>query len=43
MEETNKKPNDGMNIGGLSALFNYILVDYAGGRVGFKPKSPELV
>ena len=28
----------GMNIGGISALFNYILVDYAGARVGLKPK-----
>lgn len=43
MEETNGQPNDGMNIGGLSALFNYILIDYVAGRVGFKPKSPELV
>ena len=24
-----EKPQDGMNIGGLSALFNYILIDYA--------------
>jgi hypothetical protein len=28
----------GMNIGGLSALANYILVDYQNARVGFKPK-----
>jgi hypothetical protein len=28
----------GMNIGGLSALVNYILIDYANNRVGFKPK-----
>jgi len=28
----------GMNIGGLSALANYILVDYKNARVGFKPK-----
>lgn len=28
----------GMNIGGISALFNYILVDYAAGRVGLKRK-----
>jgi hypothetical protein len=42
MEDANGKPNDGLNIGGLSALFNYILIDYAGARVGFKPKSPEL-
>jgi hypothetical protein len=27
----------GMNIGGISALFNNILVDYAGSRVGMKP------
>jgi hypothetical protein len=43
MEEVNKIPNDGMNIGGLSALFNYILIDYASARVGFKTKPPELV
>jgi hypothetical protein len=42
MEETDGKPNDGMNIGGLSALFNHILIDYAAARIGFKPKSPEL-
>jgi hypothetical protein len=42
MEETNGKPNDGMNIGGLSALFNYILIDYVAARVGFKPKPPQL-
>jgi hypothetical protein len=28
----------GMNIGGISALVNSILIDYAGARVGFKPK-----
>jgi hypothetical protein len=32
-----------MNIGGLSALFNYILIEYAAARVGFKTKPPELV
>jgi hypothetical protein len=42
LEETNGKPNDGMNIGGLSALFNYILIDYVAARVGFKPKPPKL-
>jgi hypothetical protein len=30
--------NQGMNIGGLSALFNHILIDYAAGKVGFKSK-----
>jgi len=29
---------NGMNIGGLSALFNYILIDYTAARVGFKRK-----
>ncbi len=28
----------GMNIGGLSALENYILIDYPNARVGLKPK-----
>ena len=28
----------GMNIGGISALFNMILIDYANGCVGLKPK-----
>jgi hypothetical protein len=28
----------GMNIGGISALVNYILVDYQNARVGLKPK-----
>jgi hypothetical protein len=28
----------GMNTGGISALFNYLLVDYANARVGLKPK-----
>jgi hypothetical protein len=27
----------GMNVGGLSALFNRILIEYAGGRVGLAP------
>jgi hypothetical protein len=31
----------GMNIGGLSALFNSILIDFAGSRVGFKAKQPD--
>jgi hypothetical protein len=30
----------GMNIGGISALFNDILVDYAGSQVGFRAKAP---
>jgi hypothetical protein len=30
--------NQGMNIGGLSALFNYILINYAAARVGLKAK-----
>jgi hypothetical protein len=35
--------NQGMNIGGLSALFNSILVDYASAQVGFKAKPIELI
>jgi hypothetical protein len=31
--------NNGMNIGGLSALFNYLLVDYASARIGLKHKT----
>jgi hypothetical protein len=30
----------GMNIGGISALFNYILIDYKNKRVGFNPRAP---
>jgi hypothetical protein len=33
-------PQNGMNVGGISALFNDILVDYATARVGFKAKAP---
>ena len=40
METTDGVNNQGMNIGGLSALFNDILIDYASGRIGFKPKVP---
>ena len=29
---------EGMNIGGITALFNRILIDYAGTQVGFAPK-----
>jgi hypothetical protein len=29
---------DGMNIGGLTALFYSILIDYKNARIGFKPK-----
>jgi hypothetical protein len=29
----------GMNTGGISALVNYILVDYQQSQVGLKPKS----
>jgi hypothetical protein len=43
MWDTQGIPNDGMNIGGLSALFNYILIDYVAAKVGFKAKPPELV
>jgi hypothetical protein len=32
---------NGMNIGGLSALFNYILIGYASAKVGFKVKPSE--
>jgi hypothetical protein len=31
----------GMNIGGLSMLFNSLLIDQTGGRVGFKRKVPS--
>jgi hypothetical protein len=34
---------EGMNIGGLSALFNYIVIDYAAAKVGFKAKPAKLV
>jgi hypothetical protein len=34
---------NGMNIGGLSALFNFILIDYVSALVGFKAKPLELV
>lgn len=40
METTDGVNNQGMNIGGLSALFNDILIDYESGRIGFKPKVP---
>ncbi|MGY3238541.1 hypothetical protein ACVWZ4_000826 [Bradyrhizobium sp. USDA 4472] len=32
------RAQDGMNIGGLTALFYSILIDYKNARVGFKPK-----
>jgi hypothetical protein len=35
--------NQGMNIGGLSALFLDILIDYASGCVGFKSKQPVAI
>jgi hypothetical protein len=41
--QENGMSQNGMNIGGVSALFNYILIDYASARVGFKGKSSELV
>jgi hypothetical protein len=31
---------DGMNIGGISALFDYVLVDYGSAKVGLKAKVP---
>jgi hypothetical protein len=31
---------NGMNIGGISMLVNYLVIDYRGGRVGLKPKPP---
>lgn len=37
------KPQNGMNIGGLSALFNYVLIDYVNARVGLKAKPAALV
>lgn len=38
-----KTPQNGMNIGGVSALFNYILIDYVSARVGLKAKPSELI
>ena len=35
--------NDGMNVGGISALFNDIVVDYVQGRIGLRPKAPPAV
>ena len=32
-----------MNVGGITALFNRILIDYVGNRVGFAPKYPNSV
>jgi hypothetical protein len=32
--------NEGMNTGGITALFNRILIDYANAQVGFAPVSP---
>ena len=32
---------DGMNIGGLTALFYAILIDYKNAKVGFKAKNPD--
>jgi hypothetical protein len=37
--DNNENPQNGMNIGGLSALFNYLIIDYANARVGFKAKA----
>ena len=34
---------EGMNIGGLSLLFNYMLIDYANAQIGFRPKPANLV
>lgn len=34
--------NQGMNVGGITALFNRILIDYAGSRVGLAPKYPNM-
>jgi hypothetical protein len=34
--------NQGMNIGGLSALFNFIVIDYSLARVGLKSKQPAV-
>jgi hypothetical protein len=33
---------DGMNIGGLTALFYAILIDYKNAKVGFRAKSPDV-
>ncbi len=35
--------NQGMNLGGISALFNTILIDFATNKVGFKAKPAALV
>jgi len=35
--------NDGMNVGGISALFNDIVVDYKAGKIGLRPKGPAVV
>jgi hypothetical protein len=35
--------NQGMNIGGISALFNKILIDYVSGKVGFKAKMAAVI
>ncbi|WMT77673.1 hypothetical protein [Bradyrhizobium sp. Ash2021] len=37
------RQNQGMNLGGISALFNYILIDFSSGKVGFKAKAAALV
>ena len=29
-----------MNVGGITALFNHILIDYAGTQVGLAPVNP---
>jgi hypothetical protein len=34
--------NNDMNIGGLSALFLDIIIDYSSGRIGLRPKPPDV-
>jgi hypothetical protein len=34
--------NDGMNVGGISALFNFIVIDYAAGKLGLRSKTPAI-
>jgi hypothetical protein len=45
MCQTNEflRGQQGMNVGGITALFNRILIDYVGNQVGFAPKYPNSV
>jgi hypothetical protein len=37
------RPNEGMNLGGLTFLTNSIAIDLGGAKVGFRPKAPGLI